>query len=79
MTLGMLNASQAEHLKDAGLVCYNHNLDTSREYYANVMISTRSFDDRLNTLDHVRNAGINVCSGGIVSLAKACSRSRFVI
>jgi biotin synthase len=69
MTLGMLNASQAERLKDAGLDYYNHNLDTSREYYANV-ISTRSFDDRLNTLDHVRNAGINVCSGGIVGLGE---------
>ncbi|MGV2948065.1 biotin synthase BioB, partial [Acinetobacter sp. AGC35] len=69
MTLGMLNASQAERLKDAGLDYYNHNLDTSREYYANV-ISTRSFDDRLNTLDHVRDAGINVCSGGIVGLGE---------
>ena len=69
MTLGMLNQSQAERLKEAGLDYYNHNLDTSREYYANV-ISTRSFDDRLNTLDHVRNAGINVCSGGIVGLGE---------
>lgn len=70
MTLGMLNASQAERLKDAGLDYYNHNLDTSREYYANV-ISTRTYDDRLNTLDHVRAAGLNVCSGGIVGLGEA--------
>lgn len=69
MTLGMLNASQAERLKDAGLDYYNHNLDTSREYYPNV-ISTRSYDDRLTTLAHVRDAGINVCSGGIVGLGE---------
>ena len=67
MTLGMLNESQAERLKDAGLDYYNHNLDTSREYYSHV-ISTRSFDDRLDTLDHVRQAGLKVCSGGIVGL-----------
>ncbi|KAA8732445.1 biotin synthase BioB [Acinetobacter qingfengensis] len=70
MTLGMLNASQAERLKDAGLDYYNHNLDTSREYYSNI-ISTRSFDDRLDTLDHVRNAGLKVCSGGIVGLGES--------
>lgn len=70
MTLGMLNASQAERLKDAGLDYYNHNLDTSREYYANV-ISTRTYDDRLNTLDHVRQAGLKVCSGGIVGLGES--------
>ncbi len=70
MTLGMLNASQAERLKEAGLDYYNHNLDTSREYYANI-ISTRSFDDRLNTLDHVRDAGLKVCSGGIVGLGES--------
>ena len=69
MTLGMLNASQAERLKDAGLDYYNHNLDTSREYYPNV-ISTRSFDDRLDTLSHVRDAGLKVCSGGIVGLGE---------
>lgn len=69
MTLGMLNASQAERLKDAGLDYYNHNLDTSREYYSHI-ISTRSFDDRLNTLDHVRQAGLKVCSGGIVGLGE---------
>ena len=70
MTLGMLNASQAERLKDAGLDYYNHNLDTSREYYSNV-ISTRTFDDRLNTLDFVRQAGMKVCSGGIVGLGES--------
>ncbi|WP_180169194.1 biotin synthase BioB [Acinetobacter sp. YH12021] len=69
MTLGMLNQSQAERLKDAGLDYYNHNLDTSREYYPNV-ISTRCFDDRLNTLDIVRQTGMKVCSGGIVGLGE---------
>ena len=69
MTLGMLNISQAERLKGAGLDYYNHNLDTSREYYPNV-ISTRSFDDRLDTLSHVREAGLKVCSGGIVGLGE---------
>jgi biotin synthase len=70
MTLGMLNGSQAERLKDAGLDYYNHNLDTSREYYSHI-ISTRSFDDRLDTLDHVRQAGMKVCSGGIVGLGES--------
>lgn len=70
MTLGMLNESQANRLKDAGLDYYNHNLDTSREYYDNI-ITTRTFDDRLHTLDHVRSAGMKVCSGGIVGLGEA--------
>ncbi|WP_122898611.1 biotin synthase BioB [Acinetobacter sp. B51(2017)] len=69
MTLGMLNTSQATRLADAGLDYYNHNLDTSREYYPN-MISTRSFDQRLDTLQHVRDAGMKVCSGGIVGLGE---------
>ncbi|TCM68312.1 biotin synthase [Acinetobacter calcoaceticus] len=69
MTLGMLNESQAVRLKDAGLDYYNHNLDTSREYYSHI-ISTRTFDDRLTTIDHVRNAGMKVCSGGIVGLGE---------
>lgn len=69
MTLGMLNQSQAERLHDAGLDYYNHNLDTSREYYSHI-ISTRTFDDRLDTLDHVRSAGMKVCSGGIVGLGE---------
>lgn len=70
MTLGMLNAAQAERLKEAGLDYYNHNLDTSREYYSHI-ISTRTFDDRLDTLDHVRQAGLKVCSGGIVGLGES--------
>lgn len=70
MTLGMLNASQAERLKEAGLDYYNHNLDTSREYYSHI-ISTRTFDDRLDTLDYVRQAGLKVCSGGIVGLGES--------
>ncbi|KAH0933083.1 hypothetical protein HID58_010200 [Brassica napus] len=61
-TLGMIEKQQALELKKAGLTAYNHNLDTSREYYPNV-ITTRSYDDRLETLEHVREAGINVCSG----------------
>src|SRR5690606_32668901 len=69
-TLGMLNASQAERLKDARQDYYNHNLDNSREYYSH-NISTRSFDDRLDTLDHVRQAGLKVCSGGIVGLGES--------
>lgn len=69
MTLGMLNQSQALRLKDAGLDYYNHNLDTSREYYPNV-ITTRTYDDRLDTLNFVREAGMKVCSGGIVGLGE---------
>ncbi|KAM3210326.1 hypothetical protein ACQJBY_064367 [Aegilops geniculata] len=69
-TLGMLEKQQAEELKKAGLTAYNHNLDTSREYYPNI-ISTRSYDDRLQTLQHVREAGISVCSGGIIGLGEA--------
>lgn len=69
MTLGMLDAEQAESLADAGLDYYNHNLDTSPEYYGKI-ISTRTYDDRLDTLHHVRDAGINVCSGGIVGMGE---------
>ncbi|GAV69920.1 Radical_SAM domain-containing protein/BATS domain-containing protein [Cephalotus follicularis] len=69
-TLGMLEKQQALELKKAGLTAYNHNLDTSREYYPNV-ITTRSYDERLETLQHVRDAGINVCSGGIIGLGEA--------
>ena len=69
MTLGMLNTSQATRLKDAGLDYYNHNLDTSRTYYPNI-ISTRHFDDRLKTLEVVRQSGMKVCSGGIVGLGE---------
>lgn len=69
-TLGMLEKQQALDLKEAGLTAYNHNLDTSREYYPNI-ITTRTYDERLQTLEHVREAGINVCSGGIIGLGEA--------
>jgi biotin synthase len=69
VTLGMIDAEQAKELKDAGLTAYNHNVDTSREHYPNV-ITTRSYDERLATIDNVRNAGINVCSGGILGLGE---------
>ncbi len=69
MTLGMLEAHQAERLAGAGLDYYNHNIDTSPENYGNV-ITTRSFQDRLDTLEHVRAAGINVCCGGIVGMGE---------
>lgn len=68
-TLGMLTPNQAVQLKDAGLTAYNHNLDTSREYYPEI-ITTRTYDDRLNTIKNVRAAGISVCSGGIVGLGE---------
>ncbi len=70
LTLGMLSQPQAERLREAGLDYYNHNLDTSPEFYGNV-ITTRTFDDRLNTLAHVRDAGINVCSGGILGMGES--------
>jgi len=69
MTLGMLTPRQAGQLAEAGLDYYNHNIDSSPEYYARV-ITTRSFQDRLDTLDHVRTAGIAVCSGGIVGMGE---------
>lgn len=68
-TLGMLDAQQALALKEAGLDYYNHNLDTSPEFYGDI-ITTRTYDDRLDTLTHVRDAGINVCCGGIVGLGE---------
>ncbi|MBF0255255.1 MAG: biotin synthase BioB [Gammaproteobacteria bacterium] len=70
ITLGMLEAHQAQRLKQAGLDYYNHNLDTSPEFYGQV-ISTRTFQDRLDTLAHVRQAGINVCSGGILGMGES--------
>ncbi|WLP94161.1 biotin synthase BioB [Psychrobacter sp. M13] len=70
MTLGMLNPEQAGQLADAGLDYYNHNLDTSRNYYDQV-VSTRSYDDRLDTLSNVRASGINVCSGNIVGMGES--------
>lgn len=66
----MLTPEQAQRLKNAGLSAYNHNLDTSREFYPEV-ITTRSYDDRLDTLQAVRDAGISVCSGGILGLGEA--------
>jgi biotin synthase len=70
VTLGMLTGPQAERLRDAGLDYYNHNLDTSPEFYGNV-ITTRTFQDRLDTLQFVRDAGINVCSGGILGMGES--------
>src|SRR6202789_2315657 len=64
-TLGMINEEQAKKLADAGLYAYNHNVDTSEENYGNI-ISTRNYEDRLNTLNNVRKAGLTVCSGGII-------------
>jgi biotin synthase len=69
MTLGMLDEQQTRRLKDAGLDYYNHNLDTSPEFYGEI-ISTRSYQDRLDTIKRVRDAGINVCCGGIVGMGE---------
>jgi biotin synthase len=70
VTLGMLDAEQTRELKQAGLDYYNHNLDTSPEFYGEI-ITTRRYQDRLDTLGHVRDAGINVCCGGIVGLGES--------
>lgn len=72
MTLGMLTRDQAIALKQAGLDYYNHNLDTSPEFYGDI-ITTRTYQDRLDTLQHVRDAGMNVCSGGIVGMGESAS------
>jgi biotin synthase len=72
VTLGMLSSEQALRLKQAGLDAYNHNLDTSREHYRSI-ISTRVYDDRLRTLQNVRQAGITVCSGGIIGMGESVS------
>ncbi|RAP28966.1 biotin synthase BioB [Candidatus Marinamargulisbacteria bacterium SCGC AG-343-D04] len=69
-TLGMLSLSQAEKLKEAGLTAYNHNLDTSEDYYGDI-IKTRTYNDRLETLDNVGKAGISVCCGGIIGLGES--------
>lgn len=69
-TLGMLTDGQAQKLKEAGLYAYNHNLDTSEEFYGDI-ISTRTYTDRLDTLGHVREAGISVCSGGIIGMGES--------
>ncbi len=70
MTLGMLTEDQSKKLKEAGLDYYNHNIDSSEEFYSEI-ISTRNFADRLNTLKNVREAGLNVCSGGIVGMGES--------
>ena len=70
VTLGMLTGDQAARLKQSGLDYYNHNLDTSPEYYREI-ITTRTYQDRLDTLEHVRDAGIHVCCGGIVGMGEA--------
>jgi biotin synthase len=69
VTLGMLKADQAAKLKEAGLTAYNHNLDTSRRFYPEI-VTTRTYDDRLETLRHVQAAGISVCCGGIVGMGE---------
>ena len=69
VTLGMVSDAQAKELKDVGLDYYNHNLDTSEEYYKKV-VTTRTYQDRLDTLKHVRDAGVKVCSGGILGLGE---------
>ena len=70
VTLGMLNDEQARRLKEAGLTAYNHNLDTSRQHYKSI-ITTRTYDDRLRTLQSVRQAGITICSGGIIGMGES--------
>jgi biotin synthase len=70
MTLGMLTGTQAQRLKDAGLDYYNHNIDTSPEYYGEI-ITTRTYQERLDTLAHVRDAGMKVCCGGIVGMGES--------
>jgi len=69
-TMGMLTEDQAKKMKEAGLYAYNHNLDTSEENYESI-ITTRKYDDRLDTLAHVRNAGLSVCSGGIIGMGES--------
>ena len=74
-SLGLLNAEQARQLKEAGLDYYNHNIDTSPEHYDEI-ITTRTFDDRLDTLGHVREAGLKVCCGGIVGMGERRTTGR---
>ena len=68
VTAGMLTEEQASRLADAGLTAYNHNLDTSPDHYKNI-ITTRTYQDRLDTIKRVRNAGINICCGGIIAVS----------
>ncbi len=79
VTLGMLTQAQAQRLKSAGLDYYNHNIDTSRDYYREI-ITTRGFDERLETLAYVRDAGINVCCGGIIGMGETVDdRLQFLV
>lgn len=79
VTLGMLTEKQTQALKEGGLDYYNHNLDTSEDYYSEI-ITTRSYQDRLNTLERVRDAGINVCCGGIVGMGESeTDRSKLLL
>jgi biotin synthase len=77
VTLGMLTESQARQLKEAGLTAYNHNLDTSESYYSKV-ITTRTYQDRLDTIDRVMRAGISVCTGGIIGMGESLN-DRFAL
>lgn len=78
-TLGMLDDDQAHKLAEAGLTAYNHNLDTSREYYGSI-ITTRTYDERLQTLERVVNAGIGVCCGGIIGMGESLTdRARMLV
>ena len=70
VTLGSITKDQAERLKDAGLDAYNHNIDTSPDYYKKI-ITTRTFDERLETIQNARQAGISVCSGGIIGMGES--------
>ncbi len=70
VTLGMVDQDQAKQLKDAGLTAYNHNIDTSREHYSKV-ITTRTYDDRLQTIKNVQESGIKACTGGILGLGES--------
>lgn len=72
VTLGMIDLAQAKELKDAGLTAYNHNVDTSREFYPSV-ITTRTYDERLQTIQNASDAGLSVCSGGILGLGEKAS------
>ncbi|MDA9573911.1 biotin synthase BioB [Rickettsiales bacterium] len=79
MTLGMLTKKQSQQLKESGLDYYNHNIDSSEEFYSNI-ITTRNFQDRLDTLKNVRDSGLNVCSGGIVGMGeKVRDRAKMLI
>jgi biotin synthase len=77
-TLGMLTETQAKRLEEAGLYAYNHNLDTSRDYYSTI-ITTRTYDDRLNTINNVRQTNVTVCSGGILGLGETAEDRVFML